>query len=501
VSPDVEQPAPEEMTPLRRSVVTGVKWGTASAGAIFVIGLVQTATLAHLLTPSDFGLVAAAAVVLGLARAFADLGLSSAIVARQVRDHETLSSLYWASLIAGLAMFGIVLALMPLMVIFYREPELYHIIPWAALSFVIVPIGQQFQMILQMDLHVERLVKVDVASAVIALLVAVGAALAGAGALALVFGYLARLGVTSLLFAVWGWKHWRPSFRLRRKDLDGYIGFGLYQMGERTANFLSANVDYLLVGRYLGLDALGAYSIAYQLVVKPVFELNPILTRVAFPAFSKKQEDDSALARGYVEVIRLIAFIIVPTMAAVAALAPVIVPVLFGEKWHASIVLLQILAVVGVTRGLTSPVGDLVLAKNRPDVNFRVNAVLFAIMAGALFAAVHVSLVAVAATSAAVNTLDFVLFLLVVRWLVGLGLGQYWHALRWTVVNSALAAAAMLATRLLLEPPLGVGWLLLVISSAVGVVTYLGLGLLYERRYILQMVALVRPVGVARSST
>ena len=273
----------EEMSPLRRSVVSGVKWGTASAGTIFVLGLVQTATLAHLLTPNDFGLMAAAAVVLGLARSFADLGLSSAIVARQIRDHETLSSLYWASLIAGLAMFGIVLALMPLMVRFYRQPELYHIIPWAALSFVIIPIGQQFQMILQMDLQVERLVKVDVASAVIALLVAVGAALAGAGPLALVFGYLARAGVTSLLFAIWGWKHSRPSFRLRRSDLHGYISFGLYQMGERTANFLSANVDYLLVGRYLGLDALGAYSIAYQLVVKPVFELNPISDACGLP--------------------------------------------------------------------------------------------------------------------------------------------------------------------------------------------------------------------------
>jgi O-antigen/teichoic acid export membrane protein len=162
-----------QLSPLRRSVVSGVKWGSASAGAIFVLGLTQTAVLAHLLDPSDFGLMAASLVVIGLARAFADLGLSSAIVAKRVRDHNTLSSLYWASLIAGVAMFGIVLALMPLMVRFYREPELYHVLPWAALSFAIIPIGQQFQMLLQMDLHVDRLVKVDVASAVVALLVAV----------------------------------------------------------------------------------------------------------------------------------------------------------------------------------------------------------------------------------------------------------------------------------------------------------------------------------------
>jgi len=491
-----------QLSPLRRSVVSGVKWGTASAGTIFVLGLTQTATLAHLLTPKDFGLMAASLVVIGLARAFADLGLSSAIVAKQVRDHNTLSSLYWASLIAGVAMFGLVLALMPLMVRFYRQPELYHVLPWAALSFVIIPIGQQFQMLLQMDMRVDRLVKVDIASAVVALLVAVGAALAGAGALALVFGYLARSGVTALLFAAWGWRHARPSLRLRRRDLDGYIGFGLYQMGERTANFLSANVDYLLVGRYLGAEALGAYSIAYQLVVKPVFELNPILTRVAFPAFARKQHDDEALGRGYVEVIRLIGFIVIPTMAAVAALAPVIVPVLFGEQWlefHA-IALLQILAVVGITRALTSPVGDLVLAKGRPDVNFRVNAFLFATMAAALYAAVQVNVVAVAITSSVVNTIDFLIFLFVVRWLIGLRLERYWHALRWTVVNSALAGAAMLATRVLLEPHLGTGALLLVTSATAGVLTYFAFAWLWERRYLLQMVALVRPMRVAPPS-
>jgi lipopolysaccharide exporter len=488
-----------QLSPLRRSVVSGVKWGTASAGAIFVIGLTQTAVLAHLLTPSDFGLMAASLVVIGLARAFADLGLSSAIVAKQVRDHNTLSSLYWASLIAGVAMFGVVLALMPLMVALYHEPKLYGILPWAALSFVIIPIGQQFQMLLQMDLKVERLVKVDVASAIVALVVAIGAALAGAGALALVVGYLARCSVTALLFAVWGWKHWRPSLRLRRRDLDGYIGFGLYQMGERTANYLSANIDYILVGAFLGVQALGWYSVAYQLVVKPVFELNPILTRVAFPAFAKKQGDDDALGRGYLEVIRLIGFIVIPTMAAVAVLAPVFVPVFLGDDWHASIVLLQILSIVGVTRALTSPVGDLILAKGRPDLSFKLNTLLLIAMAIAILVAVHVGVVAVAITSSVVNVVDLVIFMLVVTHLIGLGPPRYWTALRSTLFNTFVAAVAMLGVRLLLVSHLGDLGVLLA-AAAAGVVTYLGLAWLDERRYIREMIGMLRPVGVARSS-
>jgi O-antigen/teichoic acid export membrane protein len=496
-----ERPEDQQLSPLRHSIISGVRWGTVSAGAVFVLGLTQTVVLARLLNPSDFGLMAASLVVIGLARAFADLGLSSAIVAKQVRDENTLSSLYWASLISGVIVFLIILALMPLMVSFYDEPELYHILPFAALSFVIIPIGQQFQMLLQMDMQVPRLVKVDMLSAAVSLVVAVGAAVAGAGALSLVIGYLARVGVTSLLFAIWGWGNARPRLRLRRSDLDGYIGFGLYQMGERTTNYLSANVDYLLVGHFLGVAALGSYSIAYQVVVKPVFELNPILTRVAFPAFAKKQRDNDALARGYVEVIRLIGFIVVPTMAAVAALAPVLVPVVFGNQWDASIVLLQILAVVGVTRSLTSPVGDLILAKGRPDLSFKINAVLLVLMTIALYLAVHVGLVAVAVASSTVNTLDFFFFLFVVTALTGMRQTRYWGALRWTFVNSAAAAAAMLGVRMLLEPHLGESAVVLLAATAAGVITYLGLALVYERRYILQMLSMLRPLRVADPST
>ncbi|HUK95775.1 MAG TPA: MOP flippase family protein [Gaiellaceae bacterium] len=490
-----------QLSPLRRSVLSGVRWGTVSAGVIFALGLAQTAALAHLLDPKDFGLMAASLVVIGLARAFADLGLSSAIVAKQVRDEHVLSSLYWASLIAGFLVFLIVLALTPLFVSFYKQPELYHILPWAALSFVIIPIGQQFQMILQLEMRVDRLVQVDMLSAAVSLVVAVGAAVAGAGALALVIGYLARVGVTSLLFAMWGWKYARPGLRLRRADLDGYLGFGAYQMGERTANFLSANVDYLLVGRFLGVSALGSYSIAYQLVVKPVFELNPILTRVSFPAFARKQHDDEALSRGYIEVIRLIAFIVVPTMVAVAALAPVFVPVVFGSQWDSSIVLLQILSIVGVTRALTSPVGTLILAKGRADLAFKINAFLLVVMTVALFIAVHVNVVVVATASAVVNTLDFAFFLFVVTSLTGMRQTRYWSALRWTFANSAAAGVAMVGARMLLEPHFGESLLVFVAAAAAGVIAYLGLAFAYERRYILQMLSMLRPLRVAEPST
>ena len=97
--------------------------------------------------------MAAAAVVIGLARSFADIGLSSAIIAKQIRNPTRCPASTGQASWRGVAVFGIVLALTPLMVRFFGEPSSYHIIPWTALAFVIIPIGQQFQMCPQMEMR------------------------------------------------------------------------------------------------------------------------------------------------------------------------------------------------------------------------------------------------------------------------------------------------------------------------------------------------------------
>jgi O-antigen/teichoic acid export membrane protein len=116
---------------------------------------------------------------------------------------------------------------------------------------------------------------------------------------ALIYAQLAVASVKAAQLAFYGWRRWTPKLRLRRRDLKGFVGFGLYQMGERTIYYWSSNIDYVLIGRFLGPEQLGLYTIAYQLVVMPVSRLAPVLTRVAFPVFAKRQHDDAALRRGF----------------------------------------------------------------------------------------------------------------------------------------------------------------------------------------------------------
>ena len=180
-------------------------------------------------------------------------------------------------------------------------------------------------------------------------------------------------------------------------------------------------------------------------------------------------------------------------MAAIAVLAPLIVPVLFGSKWDQAIPLLQILAVVGIARSLTSPAGDLILAKGRPDLNFKLNAFLLSAMLVAIyFAATNYDVVAVAWASSAVNMLDFFVCLVILLKLVHMRASSYFGALVVASLNSAATALVMLVVRAVFDSHAADVWVLLAAGGA-GAATYLGLAWLTERRFIEQMLVMLRP--------
>ena len=175
-----------------------------------------------------------------------------------------------------------------------------------------------------------------------------------------------------MLFSM-GVRNWRPGFHFSKRDLNGYLSFGLYQMGEKTINYLNSNLDYLLIGSMFGAKSLGFYTLAYNLIIKPTTLINPIITKVAFPFFSRMQNEPIRLKRGYLKVLQLLSTVNYPLLAGLAVVAPAAVPVIFGEQWLPSIILIQLLTIVGLLRSNGNPVGSLILAKGRADLGFKWN--------------------------------------------------------------------------------------------------------------------------------
>jgi len=365
------------LSSLKKQAASGARWTTASTVTSTALNFLRLAILARLLSPQDFGLMAMIMVVIGFAQAYADMGISNAIIYRQDATRDQLSSLYWLNIIAGVAVFIIVLAANPLIVAFYKEPRLASLLPWAALVYLVTPIGQQFQILLQKNLLFRPLAIIEMISAICGLITAVGFALAGAGVFSLILGQLADSGIRALSLAGIGLGKWRPRIRFNRSDLQGYLGFGFYQMGERSISYLNSNLDKLLIGSLLGAQALGYYSVAWNLAIQPVVRINPIITKVAFPIFAKVQRDVETLRKGYLSVLKMLSSINFPLLVGMAATAPVFIAVVFGQEWLPAVFLLRVLAFVALLRSMGNPVGSLLLAKGRADLAFKWNVMLF----------------------------------------------------------------------------------------------------------------------------
>jgi len=358
---------------LRGTVIRGVTQLSSSTAWTVLIGFGQTVVLSRLLEPRDFGLTAMIWVVLGFAQMFCDAGISNAIVQRREITLAELSSLYWLTVVTGAAIAVLTVAATPYLVAYYREPDLGALVPWVALTFVVGAVGQPFAALAQRELRFDRLALVDMLAATVAFAVSVAAASLGAGAHSLVFGGLASSLARTGWFVGRGWHRWRPALRFRVGDLRTFRRFALFQVGDRIANYVWTNVDYLLVGRVLGSGPLGIYRLAYETVVRPLGTVNPILNLIALPVFAKRQDRVDKLREGFLEMTRVVATVVFPMMAGLWALAPLAVEAVFGSQWRSAARIIQILALLGALRCLLNPGTTLLVAMGRIDRVFYLN--------------------------------------------------------------------------------------------------------------------------------
>ena len=370
---------------LARKAFTGASWVSLSSLVSNGLQLLQLALLARLLPPQDFGLMALAAVIVGFAQAYADMGMGNAVIHRQDATHRQLSSLYWLNVLAGIAIFCVVQILAPLLAELWHAPALTGVMRWCAVIFLVEPLGQQFRLQLEKELRFGLLAAIEIAASIVAIAVALYTALHGAGVFALVWGQLAGAACKAGCLVIFGWSKAPPSLCLEIGELKGFLRFGFYQMGERSINFLGFNLDKLLLGSLLGMQALGYYNVAYQLMSKPYLVFNPILTRVAFPTFARMQDDDARMRRGFLKMIGIVALIMFPVYALLIALAEPLLGIVLGSTWQPAVGIFQILAVLGFFYSLGNPLGSLLLAKGRTDIGFYLNLFMISLYVPAIW--------------------------------------------------------------------------------------------------------------------
>lgn len=358
---------------LKERTISGVKWTGASALFTKIISLVKIPILARLLAPSDFGLLGMLQTVLMFSNPLADMGLGSAVIQKKNINHVQLSTLYWLNLAIGLVTFFGLLLAGPLVSDFFKEERLEHLMIFVALIFLMLPLGSQFQRLMEKQLKFGLTTKIDMMSNIVNFCITVVLAYMGWGVYALLYGRLSGAVTSSSLLIFFGLKIHAPGFHFSLKESKGLLSFGGFQLAERFLKILSSNLDKILIGKFLGAEILGYYTIAYTLVVIPIFTLNPLITKVTFPVFSIIQNEHKRINRYFTKAINLLVMMNFPIYAGIIVTAPNFVPLIFGDQWTPSIIIIQILSMEALLWTISNPVGSLLLAKGKADISFILN--------------------------------------------------------------------------------------------------------------------------------
>jgi O-antigen/teichoic acid export membrane protein len=314
--------------------------------------------------------------------------------------------------------------------VYYKAPQLTILLPWLSIAIVVITLSQMLVAILQRSFAFKAIAVGEIASALVALVATIAVALDGHGVWALVVGQLVA-GAARLLMFLPYFLQLRRGLPIRLDiDLQKARGFALFQTGERVLNYVGWNIDKLILGRFVGEVGLGLYTVAYQLMLRPLSVLNPIFTRVALPLFSTIKNDDPRLISGYLQTLRVIALLSFPVYVGISIAAPGIIMLVMGEKWAASAPVLSLLSVLGMFFSIGNPIGALILAKGKPQLAFYFNlasllvyALAFAI--GAHFGVMGVAWAFLLAGVVVLYPLEFIL-----RYqLVGMGVSQYLQAM------------------------------------------------------------------------
>lgn len=370
---------------LSKTAASGGLWTGISAVTQVILRLAQLAILGRLLSPSDFGLIAMIMVVVGFAMAFSDMGISNAVIHHRHVSKVQLSSLYLLNLVVGLIIFIALLFSSPVVAGLYGEPKLVRLLQYTSAIFLIIPLGQQFQVLLQKNLKFKKLAIIDVCSTSFGVFSSCLAAYNAQGPFSLVIGQVVSVSSKSILLYIYGREIWNPSFQLSLRATKKFLSFGLFQVGERSIAYFSKQFDKLLIGVLLGAEILGFYSVAYQLMMRPYQSINPIITKVAFPVFAQIQNDNDRLRHHFLMVIKIISFILIPIYSGMIFLAEPLISILMGKGWGAAVPILQGLSVLGILYSLGNPMGSLLLAKGRADIGFYYNLLSLFLYSGAVW--------------------------------------------------------------------------------------------------------------------
>jgi O-antigen/teichoic acid export membrane protein len=460
------------MKDLKEKTIRGGLARVTAQGANFALRTVSLMVLARLLDPKDFGLVGMVTAFTGVLSLFRDFGLSSAAIQRATITEEQMSTLFWINILAGALLGVLTIGMAPGIATFYHEPRLLAVTAVLAAGFLFNAAGVQHGALLQRQMRFTVLAVINTVALIVGTAIAIGGALAG-------YGYWSLVAMTVTLPLIttignWMTSGWIPGRPHRQSGIRSMMRFGggitLYGL----IGYIGTNFEKVLLGRFWGVDALGLYGRAYQLINIPTDNLNFAAGEVAFSALSRVQNEPTRLKNYFLKGYSLVLAMTLPLTIACALFADDMILVFLGPKWNAAAPIFRLLAPTILVFAIANPLSWLLCSIGRVGRLLKMSLVITPLMIAGYFVGLPYGPQGVAFAYSSVMLLWI---LPAIAWALhgtGIFFGDILLTVAWPLASGAAAAMLTFGTRLLYGhslPPLP----RLVLEGVVMLAVYIGM--------------------------
>ncbi|MER8400142.1 lipopolysaccharide biosynthesis protein [Mesorhizobium sp. M0306] len=317
--------------------LSGLAWVSSGTLISSFLRVGVVAILARLLAPESFGVVAAVLVVCAFVEVFGQIGVAPALVQMDEVGQEDVATALAISLSLGLAAAGAIIFSAALIGQGFNMPEIVKPLRLVALIFPLRALGMVSSALVQRALKFRAMSLIDLNGYVFGYTpVSIALAYYGFGYWAMIWGYIAQTAVSNVGYILNSPHSFRLSYS--HESARKLLRFGGGITLARIASYIGMNVDYFVVGRFLGPAALGYYSRAFYLMQQPTKLIGNAADQVLFPIFSSIKKEEARIVRVYYLCTAVVFVLSSLASFNLFLLSSEFVNVLLGNAW-ASVVL------------------------------------------------------------------------------------------------------------------------------------------------------------------
>jgi O-antigen/teichoic acid export membrane protein len=376
--------------------ISNIGWLGIAEIANRIFRLATTVVLARTFTTYDYGIASIIYTVVDLSFVLTiNPGFGAKIIQTDEKDlKQACDTTYWLNWIICIGLFIIqCIAAFPIANV-YNNPNLVLPLCAVASTYLLIPFFVVQSTLVQRENRLKIIAIATAIQSILANLITVILALKGVGSWAVIIPIIATTPVWIIICRQN--TSWHEPKKITLKNWHSITRFGLKLLGVNALSRVRMNLDYLLVGSFLGIEALGLYFFAFNAGLGISQSVINAFTSALYPHLCAAREDKQELKKQFFRSLKTVALIVIPLVALQSSLAPFYVPIVFGQKWIQGIPILIIICLSAIPIALSRATSQLLQTLDKTHLDFYWNTIFTTVFAISLIIAVKTGIFAVA---------------------------------------------------------------------------------------------------------